>query len=135
MFVISRDGRIEYATASPEKVKSEIQKFYTDLEILLKADLSFAEIVFYASMIHLIFVEIHPFDDGNGRTAKLLEKWFLAQKLGNNAWFIQSERNYYNNHLIYYNNIRRLGLEYEELNYKEAMSFLQMLPHAINYKG
>jgi Fic family protein len=120
---------------SPDKVKSEMQKFYNDLDTLLKTDLSFEEILFYAALIHLVFVKIHPFDDGNGRTARLIEKWFLAQKLGNNAWFVQSERNYYNNHQTYYNNIRRLGLDYEELNYKEALPFLQMLPNAINNKG
>jgi Fic family protein len=110
-----------------------MQRFYKDLDVLLKSDLSFDECFFYASMIHLVFVKIHPFDDGNGRTARLIEKWFLAQKLGNNAWFIQSERYYYDNHQIYYNNIRRLGIDYEELNYKAALPFLQMLPNSLNY--
>ena len=135
MFVLTKDGKIEYVAATPEKVKSEMERLYKDLEILLKADLSFSETLFYASMIHLIFVKIHPFDDGNGRTARLLEKWFIAQKLGNNAWFVQSERNYYDHHQTYYINIRRLGLDYEDLNYKEALPFLQMLSNAINYKG
>lgn len=135
MFVITKEGKIEYVAATLEKVKSEMERLYNDLEILVKADLSFSETLFYASMIHLVFVKIHPFDDGNGRTARLLEKWFIAQKLGNNAWFVQSERNYYDNHQTYYNNIRCLGLDYEELNYNEAMPFLQMLSNAINYKG
>jgi len=135
MFVITNDGKIEYVAATPEKVKPEMQRFYSDLEILVKADLSFEETLFYASMLHLVFVKIHPFDDGNGRTARLLEKWFIAQKLGNKAWFVQSEKNYYDNHQAYYNNIRRLGLDYEELNYNEAMPFLQMLPKAISRNG
>jgi Fic family protein len=131
MFVITNEGKIEYVAATPNKVKPEMQRFYTDLDLLVKANLSFEETLFYASMIHLVFVKIHPFDDGNGRTARLLEKWFLAQKLGDKAWFVQSEKNYYDNHQTYYNNIRRLGLDYEELNYDEAMPFLQMLPKAI----
>lgn len=135
MFVITKDGKIEYVAVTPDKVKSEMQRFYNDLDVLLKTDLSFEESLYYASMIHLVFVKIHPYDDGNGRTARLIEKWFLAQKLGKNAWFVQSERNYYDNHQTYYNNIRRLGIDYEELNYKEALPFLQMLPNAINYKG
>jgi Fic family protein len=135
MFVITNDGKIEYVATTPDKVKSEMQRFYTDLELLIKANLSFEEALFYASMLHLVFVKIHPFDDGNGRTARLLEKWFLSQKLGSKAWFVQSEKNYYDNHQTYYNNIRRLGLDYEELNYNEAMPFLQMLPKAIGKKG
>lgn len=131
MFVITKDGKIEYVAATPDKVKLEMQRFYTDLDLLIKADLSFEETLFYASMLHLVFVKIHPFDDGNGRTARLLEKWFIAQKLGSKAWFVQSEKNYYDNHQTYYSNIRRLGLDYEELNYDEAMPFLQMLPEAI----
>lgn len=132
MFVITKDGRIEYVAATPEKVQSELQRLYDDLEILLNVHLSFEESLFYASMIHLVFVKIHPFDDGNGRTARLIEKWFLAQKIGNNAWFIQSERSYYENHQTYYSNIWRLGLDYEELNYNEALPFLQMLPNSLN---
>ena len=135
MFVITKDGKIEYVAATPDKVESEMQRFYTDLDLLIKADLSFEETLFYASMLHLVFVKIHPFDDGNGRTARLLEKWFIAQKLGSKAWFVQSEKNYYDNHQTYYSNIRRLGLDYEELNYDEAMPFLQMLPKAIGSKG
>lgn len=135
MFVITKDGKIEYVAAEPEKVNAEMQRFYDDLATLLLADLSFEESIFFAAMIHLVFVKIHPFEDGNGRTARLLEKWFLAQKVGDNAWFIQSEKNYYDNHQTYYNNIRRLGLEYNELNYNEALPFLQMLPNSINYKG
>lgn len=135
MFVITKDGKIEYVAATPDKVESEMQRFYSDLDLLVNANLSFEETLFYASMLHLVFVKIHPFDDGNGRTVRLLEKWFIAQKLGSKAWFVQSEKNYYDNHQTYYNNIRRLGLDYEELNYDEAMPFLKMLPEAISCKG
>ncbi|MDZ4709728.1 MAG: Fic family protein [Saprospiraceae bacterium] len=135
MFVVTKDGKIEYVAAAPDKLKSEMKKFYIDMDTLLKANLSFEEVFFFASLLHLVFVKIHPFEDGNGRTSRLLEKWFIAQKLGDNAWFIQSERNYYDQHQTYYNNIRRLGLEYDELNYAEALPFLQILPNAINYKG
>ncbi len=134
MFVVTEDGKIEYAAATPEKVNPEMQKLYTDIKTLLAARLDFEEVFFFASLLHLVFVKIHPFEDGNGRAARLLEKWFIAQKLGGKAWFIQSERHYYDQHQTYYNNIRQLGLEYDELNYSAALPFLQMLPAAIHYK-
>lgn len=127
MFVTTDDGKIEYVAALPENVSNEMNLFFEDVNQLLKIDLSFEEALYYASLIHLVFVKIHPWNDGNGRTARLLEKWFLAEKLGEKAWFIQSEKNYYTNHQTYYKNLRLLGLEYESLDYLKALPFLKML--------
>jgi Fic family protein len=131
MYVTTPDGRIEYVVCPPAKVKAELDKLYLDIGLLIKADLSFEEVFYFASLLHLVFVKIHPFEDGNGRCARLLEKWFLAEKLGAKAWFIQSEKYYYEKHQVYYKNIRLLGLEYEELNYDQALPFLLMLPKSI----
>lgn len=131
MYVTTPDGRIEYVAASPFIVKAELDKFYDDLEILLTSSLSIEEAFFFASLVHLVFVKIHPWNDGNGRTARLLEKWFLAQCLGEKTWFIQSEKHYYQHHATYYQNIRQLGLEYTELAYSKALPFLMMLPNSL----
>ena len=93
------------------------------------------EIFYYASYIHLVFVDIHPFNDGNGRAARLLEKWFLAEKLGEIAWYIQSENFYYHHVSDYYKNLNRLGMFYDKLDYAQATPFLEMLPKAVSYKG
>lgn len=132
MYVTTSDGKIEYVAAAPQIVNQELQKLFSDLDSLIKAELSIAEAFFFASQLHLVFVKIHPFDDGNGRAARLLEKWFLATKLGGKAWFIQSEKNYYAHHQTYYKNIRGLGLEYEDLNFRESLPFMLMLPAAIS---
>lgn len=132
MFVIADDGKIEYVAASPYIVTDEMEKLYADLNILLKQEMDIDQVLFFASMLHLILVKIHPFSDGNGRTARLLEKWFIGEKLGEKAWFVPSEKFYYNNHQLYYNTIRELGLEYEELDYTQAMPFLELLPQSIN---
>jgi len=131
MYVTTSDGKIEYVAASPYVLKDELQKLFSDLDFLLKATLSINEVFFFAAMIHLVFVKIHPFDDGNGRASRLLEKWFLSAKLGSKAWFIQSEKNYYEQHQNYYKNIRALGLEYELLDYSKGMAFLLLLPQSV----
>jgi Fic family protein len=76
MYVTTPDGKIEYVAAAPAEVSRELEKFYTDLDYLLSENLSLQELFCFASFVHLIFVKIHPFDDGNGRTARLIEKWF-----------------------------------------------------------
>ena len=131
MYVSTPDGRIEYVAASPFEVEPGMKKFFHDVAILLNAELTIEEVFFYASMIHLVFVKIHPWNDGNGRSARLIEKWFLAEKLGEKAWFVQSEKHYYQQHQTYYKNIRLLGLEYPDLDYKQALPFLLMLPNAV----
>jgi len=131
MFVTTKDGRIEYVAAAPFEVPLLMEKFFVDLEILLKTELTISETFFFASMLHLVFVKIHPWNDGNGRSARLFEKWFLAYKLGNKAWFVQSEKYYYTQHETYYNNIRVLGLEFIDLDYSKALPFLLMLPQSL----
>ncbi len=76
--------------------------------------------------LNLIFIIIHPFQDGNGRTARLLEKWFLIEKLGKKAVSIKLEKNYYQNLNDYYLNLRSLGLDYSELDYSKSLKFLLM---------
>ena len=132
MYVTTNDGKIEYVAVSPFEVEIEMKKLFDDIDYLLKTELKIEEVFYFASFIHLVFVKIHPWNDGNGRSARLLEKWFLAQKLGDKAWFIQSEKMYYENHHAYYNNIRSLGLEYSELDYKQALPFLLMLTNSLN---
>ena len=131
MFVINNDDRIEYVAARPEIVKQEIERLFDDVTILLNADLGHFEIFYYAAMLHLVFVKIHPFQDGNGRTARLIEKWFLIEKLGQKATSIQLEKNYFKNLNDYYSNIRKLGLEYDDLDYSKSLDFLLMTVNGI----
>jgi Fic family protein len=131
MYVTTPDGKIEYVAVSPYEVVTEMGKLYSDIALLLKQELSIQEVFFFSAIIHLVFVKIHPWNDGNGRCGRLIEKWFLGQKLGKKAWFVPSERNYYEQHQTYYKNIRALGLEYPELDYSKALPFLLMLPNSL----
>jgi Fic family protein len=126
MFVLNNKDQIEYVAASPEIVKQELDKLFHDINILMDTVLNPFEIFYYASLLHLVFVKIHPFQDGNGRTARLVEKWFLIEKIGQKATFVQLEKNYYKRLNDYYSNIKKLGLEYEELDYSKSLDFLLM---------
>jgi len=131
MFVATDDGRIEYVAVSPFELPAEMNKWYADVASLLVAEMTHEEVFYFAAYLHLTFVKIHPWNDGNGRSGRLIEKWFIAQKLGEKAWFLQSEKNYYLHHALYYTNLRKLGLEYPELDYEQALPFLLMLPKCL----
>lgn len=126
MFVLNEDDRIEYVPSDPRKVKPEWNKLFNDIKKLRKSKLSTVEIFYYASFIHLVFLKIHPLQDGNGRTARLIEKWFLREQIGDKAISIELEKNYYSNKPKYYDNIRAIGLDYEELEYEKGLDFLLM---------
>lgn len=131
MYVTNDEGKIEYVAATLYEVEGEMLKFYSDIDSLIREPMELSEVFFFAALLHLVFVKIHPWNDGNGRSARLIEKWFLAQKLGEKSWYLQSEKYYYLNLQTYYNNIRILGLEYNYLDYSKAMPFLLMLPNSI----
>lgn len=131
MFVINSESRIEYVAADADIIETELSKLFTDIGYLLDRALSDHEVFYYASYIHLVFVKIHPFQDGNGRTARLLEKWFLVSKLGEKATSIQLEKNYFINLHDYYRNIRIIGLEYITLKYENSLPFLSMTVNSV----
>jgi len=126
MYVINSDDRIEYVAVAPGLIIPELDKLFLDIDLLHQEKLNPIEIFYYAALIHLVFVKIHPFQDGNGRTARLIEKWFLIEKLGKKATCIPSEKNYFRRLEEYYKNIRKLGLEYDQLDYSKALDFLLM---------
>lgn len=126
--------RVEYEAASAQMVEKEYERFWNELNYLIELNLKIEEAFYYASLIQLMFVKIHPFNDGNGRIARLLEKWFLSLKLGEKAWYIPGELYYYNNLKTYYHNLARVGLFYEELNYERGIPFLLMLPQSLIFE-
>ncbi len=127
---VRSDGRLIYLAIEPQFVKAELEKLFADIAVLIAEKLSPLEIFYYAAMIHLVFVNIHPFVDGNGRATRLLEKWFLFKKLGEAAWRIQSEKYYWDHRTDYYKNLQ-LGVNYYEVKYERSIPFLLMLPSAL----
>ncbi len=127
--VFGKSG-LAYLAVEPEFVKEQMTALFNSINILLNSKLSNEEAFYFASLIHLKFAHIHPFSDGNGRIARLLEKWFLVEKLGTDFWKLPSEEFYKNNQQKYYETIN-LGVNFYELNYDECISFLTLLPNCL----
>ncbi|MEP6677234.1 MAG: Fic family protein [Ferruginibacter sp.] len=124
-----------YLAVEPQFVKHEMVKLFKDIDQLLKQDLTLKETLYYATYIHFVFAKIHPFADGNGRAARLVEKWFMAEVLGDAVWGIPSEKYYYDNRQEYYNGLN-VGMDYYETMERldQLLPFLTLLPKAICYK-
>ena len=111
-------------------VASTMKGLFEDLEFLLEEELSPTDAFYYASLLHLRLAHVHPFRSGNGRVARLAEKWFLNEKLGKTFWQIPSEK-YYMNHQMQYFDALNLGASFYELNYDDCMPFLIMLGNCL----
>lgn len=127
---VRSEGRRVYLAIEPKFIKAKLKKLFADIAVLQKTTLTTTQIFYYAAYIHLIFVNIHPFVDGNGRTTRLLENWFLAKMLGENTWCITSKKNYWNNRASYYQNLQ-IGVNYYETKYEKSVPFLLMLPNSL----
>jgi Fic family protein len=119
-----------YEGAESNLLEQEMINFFDDIKILLHREMTFNEVFYFASMIHLVFVKIHPFADGNGRTARLIEKWFLAEKLGKKAWCVDTEKMYQKRLKSYYKNLD-IGPTYSNMSYDLCLPFLLMLPMSL----
>ncbi len=124
------ESGLVYLAVEPEFVPKTMKDFFGEISTLLSMQLSREEVFYFAAFIHLRFVHIHPFRDGNGRAARILEKWFLTEKLGEKFWQIPSEKYYKENQQNYYKNIN-IGINFYELNYDKSVPFLTMLPQSL----
>ncbi len=125
---------LEYMAVEYENVPVEMARLFDAIKNIIKeksqSQLQIQEAMYFASIAHLNFVHIHPFSDGNGRVARLLEKWVLSEFVGEKAWLVESEKFYKENLQDYYRNIA-LGADYYSLDYNKSLSFLLMLPEAL----
>jgi len=127
--VFSRCGLV-YMAVEPHLVPREMQALFSIISKLLKKRHSPTESFFWATWLHLMIAFIHPFSDGNGRAARLCEKWFLATMLGEQSFAIPSEELYWKNRPRYYAALQ-LGANYWETNMSKAFPFFALLPQAL----
>jgi Fic family protein len=132
MFVHSALG-ITYAAVEPQFVEEKMRELFADTSQVLRTGENTApRAAFqYAALLHLLLAKIHPFQDGNGRMARLAEKWLLASLLGERAWKLPSENHYLRHRPDYYEGLQRLGPNYYDSDYRLAGGFLSLLPAAL----
>ena len=95
--------KIHYIAPSPERVEEEMQKFliWFDGEEQVSS-------VIRSAIAHFWFVSIHPFEDGNGRLARILSDMLLARGEKSDFCFynVSSQINKDKNH--YYDILERM---------------------------
>jgi Fic family protein len=115
-----------YMAVEPENVNAELEVLFQDILGIKKQKLTKLEAIFFAALIHLKIAQIHPFADGNGRIARLCEKWFLAECFGESLWGYQPEQYYWENRNEYYTRIN-LGLDYYNLDHSKSIQFAKLV--------
>ena len=81
MSVVSMKGyreTVHYVATPPQKVEAEMNKLLEYIEH------SSENPYIKSAIVHLWFVSIHPYDDGNGRIARTLTNYILSKELGLN---------------------------------------------------
>lgn len=106
---------------------------YQEVECLLKELFDFLEgnvrkvdPLILAGIFHREFVIIHPFIDGNGRTARLATKVLLA-KMGLDTFNLFSFENYYNQNVTRY--FQEVGLTGNYYDLKDQVDFTSWLEY------
>ena len=122
--VIYDESGIRYIAIETKYVNESMREFFEDITTLLQQHLTIEESFYYSILIHLIFVNIHPFRDGNGRCARLLQKWFLSYFLKEVSWKIPFESYLAKNLEKYYNTIH-LGPTFYDLEYNNSLPFFE----------
>jgi len=111
--VVKSDGSIHNFT-EPLKIDEKMNEFIDWLHTQ-----TVEEPILLASLVHLKFVSIHPFIDGNGRTARLLMNLVLLQngypqaiiKISNRAEYIQAIEKYQQSENQDYNDFYKVVLK------------------------
>ena len=111
--VVKSDGEIHSFTG-PLKIEEEMNEFIEWLH-----SQTIEEPILLAALVHLKFVSIHPFIDGNGRTARLLMNLVLLQngypqaiiKISNRAEYIQAVETYQQSSDNDYSDFYKVGLQ------------------------
>lgn len=110
---------------------AEIAELLDELFNFIDQNKNIVDPLILAGIFHKQFVIIHPFVDGNGRTARLATKVLLA-KMGLNIFSLFSFENYYNQNVSkYFQEVGVLGNYYDIKNNIDFTSWLEYFTDGI----
>ncbi len=105
---IVRGGRTVYLPPAPMDVRGLMD----DLVHWLRGSRGSVHPLVLAAVAHIEFINIHPFDDGNGRTARAITSYFLARGGWRLRGFVTAEQVFGQNIEAYYAALREFGDRY-----------------------
>jgi Fic family protein len=109
----------------------DVVNLLKDLLNFIKQNRETIDPLILAGIFHKQFVIVHPFIDGNGRTARLATKFLLAE-MGINTFNLFSFENYYNQNVEkYFAHVGESGNYYEVKNKTDFSSWLEYFTDGI----
>lgn len=120
------NGKLSLIFPSYRYIKHEMKLLFDGILFLSDKKMDVVEVFYHAAILHLLLVSIHPFSDGNGRMARLLEKWFLAQNQHHCFWHLPTEHFYFQTKERYYANLYNAQIDKSKI-----ITFLCMLPECL----
>src|SRR4030043_595987 len=109
----------------------DIPQLMNDLVEFTAENKGIVDPLIVAGIFHKQFVIIHPFMDGNGRTARLLTKVLLAE-MGINTFNLFSFENYYNKNVSnYFSSVGVLGNYYDIVESIDFSNWLEYFTDGI----
>ena len=128
--VVVNDPKTRKVIYLPPDAK-DIRKLIEDLVELINSNRNKIDPLILAGIFHKQMVTIHPFMDGNGRTARLATKVLLAE-MGLNTFNLFSFENYYNKNVTkYFQTVGEFGNYYELVDKIDLTLWLEYFTEGI----
>ncbi|MCP5276053.1 MAG: Fic family protein [Burkholderiales bacterium] len=123
--VIRNPRKINEIVFIPPDAK-DVTVLLNELNDFVNTHIGKIDSIILAGLFHRQYVIIHPFMDGNGRTARLLTTAILG-KAGLDLFEIFSFENYYNQNITRY--FKAVGLEGDYYELKDSIDFTHWLEY------
>jgi len=123
--IIRNPKKLDEVVFIPPDAK-DVKRLMTELMEFIDKSIGKIDPIILAALFHRQYVIIHPFMDGNGRTARLLTTAILG-KAGLDLFEIFSFENYYNQHITRY--FKAVGLEGDYYDLNDIIDFSNWLEY------